>query len=125
MAVSAKSENKIKGNLGEDIAAAALEEQGYAIVTRNYRKRYGEIDIIARKENTLYFVEVKTRKSMDFGNPLESVTPQKQRKIYQVAEAYLQEHPAYGEMEIGFLGVGILLQGQNAYHIEIVEDYFI
>lgn len=125
MVVSAKSNNKVTGNLGEAMAAEALEKQGYTIVTRNYRKRYGEIDIIAKKEKTLYFVEVKTRKEKDFGNPLESITPRKQKKIYQVAQDYLQEHPACAEMEFGFLGVGILLQGTRAYHIEIVEDYFI
>ncbi len=125
MTISAKSDNKIKGNLGEDIAAEALKEQGYTIVARNYRKRYGEIDIIAQKSKTLYFVEVKTRRNEEFGNPLESVTPGKQRKIYRVAEAYLQENSIDAEMDIGFLAVGILLQGERAYNIEIVEDYFI
>ncbi|MCI8336754.1 MAG: YraN family protein [Peptococcaceae bacterium] len=125
MTTSGKHNNKKTGNHGEDIAAAALEEQGYTIVARNYRKRYGEIDIIAQKGKTLYFVEVKTRKDAAYGNPLESVTPGKQRKIYRVAEAYLQENPAYREQNIGFLAVGILLQGAGAYNIEIVEDYFI
>lgn len=125
MATSAKSNNKVTGNKGEDIAVASLEKDGYTIVTRNYRKRYGEIDIIAQKNNVLYFAEVKTRKSSEYGNPLESVTPVKQRKIYQVAETYLQENPACQKMEIGFLAIGILFQPDGEYHIEIVEDYFI
>lgn len=125
MTISGKHNNKKTGNYGENIAVAALEKQGYTIVARNYRKRYGEIDIIAQKGKTLYFVEVKTRKDAAYGNPLESVTPGKQRKIYRVAEAYLQENSAYRELNISFLAVGILLQGAGAYNIEIVEDYFI
>ena len=124
MPTTAKSNNKVTGNLGEDIAAATLEKQGYTIVTRNYRRRYGEIDLIVKKGNRLYFVEVKARKSRDFGNPLESITPRKQKIIYRVAQGYLQEHPACEEMEFGFLGVGILFGKNGEYHIEIVEDYF-
>ena len=124
MTSSAKSNNKVTGNQGEDMAAAALERQGYTIVARNYRKRYGEIDIIAQKGKTLYFAEVKTRKSAEYGNPLESVTPGKQRKIYRVAEAYLQEHSNWVDCNISFLAVGILLGQNGEYHIEIVEDYF-
>lgn len=123
MTILGKSDNKRKGDLGEDMAAENLEKNGYELLCRNYRKRYGEIDIIARKENRLYFVEVKTRRGESYGSPLESITPRKQKKIYQVAQEYLAEHPDLIELDIGFLGVGIYLGVKGEYFIETVEDY--
>jgi putative endonuclease len=78
------------GSRGEELAAAFLERQGYRIVERNYRKRYGEIDIIAEDGGEIVFVEVKTRKSDRFGSPFEAVDARKQRKISRVATAYLE-----------------------------------
>ncbi len=78
------------GKLGEDFACRYLQAQGYKIVFRNYRTRFGEIDIIAEKNNVLSFVEVKTRASQKFGMPAEAVTLAKQKKIHRCAEAYLQ-----------------------------------
>lgn len=122
---SGKSNNKVKGNLGEDMAAKALEKQGYQIVARNYQKRYGEIDIIAKRGNSLYFVEVKTRKDKDFGNPLESITARKRQKICLVAQTYLAEYHVRDDVEIHFLAVGILLQKNGEPIIDIVEDNFL
>lgn len=84
-----KKNNRALGNLGEDFAARVLELQGYEILERNYRCKAGEIDIIARKENRLSFVEVKTRNTENFGRPAESVTKQKQVRIRQAAAVYL------------------------------------
>ena len=118
-----RQNNRAKGNLGEDLAAKALLGDGYEIIARNYQKRYGEIDIIAQKEQCLYFVEVKTRKSGEYGTPLESITPTKRQKIYRVAQNYLIEHPS--DMDIGFLAVGILLLKNQQPKIEIIEDPFL
>jgi len=63
------------GDRGEDIAAKYLQQQGYRIVQRNYRSRYGEVDIICAQQGILVFVEVKTRTSNAFGFPEESITP--------------------------------------------------
>lgn len=82
---------KITGNRGEDIASNYLEENGYQIIQRNYRYGHGEIDIICRKEEILVFVEVKTRKNLEFGAPELAVTPNKQRQIRKISEAYLFE----------------------------------
>ena len=76
------------GKLGEDLACAELERLGYAVVTRRYRTRYGELDVVARHEGMLVFVEVKTRESSDFGHPAEAVTPQKMRRLYLMATDY-------------------------------------
>ena len=76
------------GAVGEDLACAELERLGYHIVERNYRSRFGEIDIVAGDAGTIVFVEVKTKTSGDFGDPVEEVTPQKQRQILSMGEEY-------------------------------------
>jgi putative endonuclease len=76
------------GTAGEEIACAELERLGYHIIERNYRSRFGEIDIIARDAATIVFVEVKTKTSGDFGDPVEEVTPQKQRQIVSMGEEF-------------------------------------
>lgn len=77
------------GKLGEDIATTQLWQQGYAILARRYRTRYGEIDIVAQDGATLVFVEVKARRSDRFGGAAESVTPWKQRRLAAMALDYL------------------------------------
>lgn len=78
------------GRLGEALATEFLTGQRYAIVEKNYRKSYGEVDIIARDGDTLVFVEVKTRQSTAFGTPFEAVDGRKQRQLSRVAQEYLQ-----------------------------------
>ena len=77
------------GMRGEDLASAALEDRGYAILHRRYRTRYGELDIVAQDGGVLVFVEVRARGSGRFGHPAESVTAQKQRRVAAMAESYL------------------------------------
>ncbi|HYM25851.1 MAG TPA: YraN family protein [Vicinamibacterales bacterium] len=73
------------GKLGEDLAVAELERRGYEILDRRYRKRGGEIDIVARDGVTTVFVEVKTRQDCEFGAGAESVRRWKQRRMTGVA----------------------------------------
>jgi putative endonuclease len=77
------------GKIGEDLACRALEARGYAIVARRYRRRRGEIDIIARDGPTLVFVEVKARHGREFGAAVEAVTRLKRRRIVRLAMDYL------------------------------------
>lgn len=79
------------GQQGEDLVARSLEQQGFVIEQRNYRKPYGEIDIIARKKNLIVFVEVKRRIHAYF-HLEELVTPSKQRKIIMVAKEYIAKN---------------------------------
>lgn len=83
------------GSTGERLAAEHLVREGYGILARNFRCRYGEIDIIAEDGQDLVFVEVKTRRGVAYGRPEDAVTIQKQRKLIQVASYYLslQAHP--------------------------------
>ena len=79
------------GERGEGLAVGFLLENGYKIITKNFRTRIGEIDIIARDNKTLVFVEVKTRESLEYGRPFESVNKHKRRKIANVALLYLKK----------------------------------
>lgn len=81
------------GNIGEDAAVGYLLSHHFTIVTRNFKARYGEIDIIARENETLVFVEVKTRSNNAFGTPEESVTPKKLQEVVKTAQYYLHIHP--------------------------------
>lgn len=82
-----------KGRLGEELAAKFLQKQGYKIIERNFHSRVGEIDIIAKDSNTLVFVEVKTRSSKKFGEPVEAVTGQKLKSIEKTCQYYKLLHP--------------------------------
>ena len=80
------------GQIGEDLACRELERRGYAIVARRYRRRGGELDIIARDGATLVFVEVKTRDGREFGGGAEAITGLKRRRMVQLALDYLVRH---------------------------------
>ena len=77
---------------GETRACRALEARGYRILQRRYRTRFGELDIVARHEQTVVFVEVKTRRGSNYGDPAASVTTEKQRRLVAMAVDYLARH---------------------------------
>lgn len=89
---SSKSFNKRVGNFGEDCAVKILERKGFTVITRNYSVPQAEIDIIASKGDTLYFVEVKTRKNTIYGYPEEAVTRGKLKKILFAGQFFLQKN---------------------------------
>ena len=80
------------GQSGEDLACTELERRGYAILARRYRSRFGEIDVVARDDQTIVFVEVKARAGDEFGGGAAAVTPWKQRRIAQMAVDYLSRN---------------------------------
>ena len=88
------------GQLGEELAAQHLQRLGYVILRRNYRCTSGEVDIVARDQERLAFVEVRTRRSTTFGTPEESVTPKKQERLANVARTYLEEQ-GYADVDWG------------------------
>lgn len=82
--------NKIEtGNQGETLAARYLKEKGYEILARNYRHGKAEIDLIVQKDNWVLFVEVKTRKSSDYGQPEDFVMTQQAGRIFDAAEEWI------------------------------------
>lgn len=80
------------GRLGERLAAHHLESRGYQILARNFRWRFGEIDLIAQRDDWLAFVEVRTRRGTAFGDPTETLTPRKRARLRATAEHYCQEN---------------------------------
>ena len=80
------------GKTGENLACGELERRGYVILARRYRRRGGELDVIARDGQTLVFVEVKTRDGRAFGEGVDAVTARKRRRITQVALDYVARH---------------------------------
>lgn len=95
------------GCFGEDFAEQVLKLDHYRIVARNYRCKEGEIDIIAEKDDELFFIEVKTRRNQAFGTPAEAVDWKKQQHLRKAARQYLAETKNYHRfysfqvMEIG------------------------
>jgi putative endonuclease len=100
-----KTEQQKLGQQGEDLAAQYLQAQGYRLIGANYRIRTGEIDLITREKETLVFVEVKSRKSQKFGNPLESIDQIKLQKLIKVALTYVREYNWSGPFRIDVIGI--------------------
>ena len=84
---------KILGDWGENLAAEFLQRAGYELIARNYRSRYGEIDLVVQNQTCLVFVEVKLRKSSEFASAAEFVDRRKQTRLRNTAEFWLMEHP--------------------------------
>lgn len=99
------SESQIIGTWGETLAREYLEAQGLCFVMRNYHCKMGEIDLIMRDHETIVFVEVRVRNTKLHGNPLESITVQKQRKVRKTAERYLQQTNHQGGARIDVIGI--------------------
>lgn len=83
-----KSNTKKVGDLGEELAVGILKRSGYKIIARNYRTNFGEIDIVAVKNDILVFVEVKTRWSKKYGKPEEAVNSRKLERIKKAGQLY-------------------------------------
>ncbi|HBA60758.1 MAG TPA: YraN family protein [Elusimicrobia bacterium] len=105
-----------KGARYEEQAAAFLEKAGFRIVDRNWACSMGELDIVARKGDTLVFAEVRARSNPGYGSPAESVTPAKRAKIIKAAMAYIKARRPEAET-FRFDVIGIV-PGEPPEHIE-------
>ena len=110
--------NRSAGERGENIALRLLNDKGYELVERNYRTRYGELDLILRDGHTLVFAEVKLRHGTGFGHPVEAVTPRKQARIRSMAEQYLQDKaPHYESIRFDVVGILVTRGSPRARHV--------
>lgn len=109
------------GKRGEQAAVQWMKDTGYEILARNWRYRRAEVDIIARKEGLLVFVEVKTRRSEHFGAPEVFVRERKQRFLGSAAAAYSSEIGHVGE--IRFDVASVLFSGKD-FHLDYLVDAF-
>ena len=105
-----------KGIYGEDMAAAYLKRKWYKISERNYRNKFGEIDIIARIRDTVVFVEVKSRSSDDFGAPSEAVDKRRQGRMCRAAQFYMLGKSQ--ELQVRFDVIEVCLQNGKINHYE-------
>jgi len=117
------SRQKVLGKLGEDCAAKFLEAEGYTIVKRNFRIRSAEIDIIARRDNLIIFVEVKARSNIRHGLPVEAVNLRKQKKIIEAAGVFLQDEN-FCDCACRFDVVEVYLRGECVEEIHQIENAF-
>lgn len=110
------------GAVYEDMAVNYLEKSGYKILERNYGNSYGEIDIIAKKDEVIVFVEIKFRSNNRYGDPLEAVNLHKQHKIIRVAQYYYIKN-GYSENVpcrfdvIAIYGDGTIRHEENAFEV--------
>ncbi|HEU0078630.1 MAG TPA: YraN family protein, partial [Longimicrobiaceae bacterium] len=109
------------GDRGEEIAARHLRERGWTVLDRNFRLGRKEIDLVARRGETVAFVEVKTRGGRGYGHPLEAITWKKRREIGQVAQAWIDRHGREGDV-YRFDAVAVLVGGGGEPVVEHVED---
>ena len=108
--------------LGEDAACQFLINKGYRILERNFRKGYGEIDIIALQDKTLVFIEVKTRSSVKFGTPFDSIASGKLRTLVKGAQFYKYIlHPELPD-DIRIDAIGVMVDGGKVLTIEQIEN---
>lgn len=110
------------GNFGERVAAFYLEKKGYEILRRNYCVKGGEIDIIAKKDGIIAFVEVKTRAPDYISGGFEALTNRKKRLIIKTAEQYSLKHPH--ELQPRFDAVEIITDGKKVTGFNYVENAF-
>lgn len=118
-----RSEHYELGMMGEKLALDYLKKNRFKILETNYRSNHGEIDIIARKKKTLFFIEIKTRSSDAFGTPAESVTAKKQEHLIKTAEYYLYNQRRTFT-EHSFSVIEIYPDGNDSYEINLIEDAF-
>ncbi|HFQ91034.1 MAG TPA: YraN family protein [Desulfobulbus sp.] len=111
------------GRRGEELAARHLEQQGYRILARNYRRRFGEIDIIARHRGQLVFIEVKTRLSTRYGSPFAAVDRRKQHQLVRVATDYIARHHLEDEVA-RFDVVAVTRDRDGRTRVDVLEDAF-
>lgn len=114
--------NRRKGDRGEDAALHYLRSRGFELVERNYRTRYGELDLVMRDGEVLVFVEVKWRAGLEYGSPVEAVDGRKRRAVRSMAEQYLADRePEFEEVRFDVVGI---LSGLGEDGIQHVRHAF-
>lgn len=108
------------GKLGEDLACKYLQTKGYKIIERNFEARQGEIDIIAKDQEELVFIEVKTRSNIAYGKPAEAVNEIKQNHLIKTIEYYIYSR----HLEDEFIRIDIIeiYLWKNKYRVNHIKQ---
>ena len=115
------AKHNILGRKGEDIAAEYLEKRGYTVLDRDWRSGHKDIDLVVTKDDTVVFVEVKTRSSTEYGNPEDAVTDRKILRIVNSADAYIRYKCI--DMNVRFDIISIVSDGVE-FKVEHIEEAF-
>lgn len=113
-----------RGHWAEVSTLKFLEHRGLRLLEKNYRSRYGEIDLVMTERDILVFVEVRFRASGDYGGGIESVNKRKQRKLRNCAEHFLSRYPSYQDSDCRFDVVSVALDQWNQPQVEWITDAF-
>ncbi len=105
--------SRAKGNLAEDKACEFLLSNGFLIIERNFYSRFGEIDIIATKDEVLRFIEVKS--GLDFESAIQNITPQKLSRLIKTGHVYMKKN----KLDVDFMYDGLIITPNK---IEMVEN---
>ena len=105
--------SRAKGNLAEDKACKFLDENGFMIVERNFYSRFGEIDVIATKDEVLHFVEVKS--GLDFESAIQNITPKKLSRLLRTGDVYMKKN----SLDVDFVYDAIVITPQE---VEFVQN---
>lgn len=116
------SHNEV-GKSGEELAVAWFKEKGYEILHRNWRHSHYELDIVARKDKMLHFIEVKTLNNSSFGNPEDSVTKKKFKNLQRAADEFLFLNPGNKWIQYDILSITIHRNKDPEYFL--LEDVFL
>jgi putative endonuclease len=114
--------NRSKGDAGEDLAAKHLAKLGYNILERNWRFRHWEVDLICSKGKFLHFIEVKTRHSLRFGRPEESITSAKMNNLKNAAEEYQYQNQHWEYIQFDVIAITIV--DEKVREIFMIEDVY-
>ena len=114
--------NREKGINGEALAIKFLQQNEFIIEERNWRYHHLEVDIIASKDQLLHIVEVKTRHSLKYGKPEESIKKNKMTFLKNAAEAYQFQHPHWKQLQ--FDVIAITIENNNPIEILMIEDVY-
>ena len=110
--MSARDDRQGLGRRGEELAARHLEARDYQIVAQNWRCETGELDLVAREDECLVMVEVRTRRGRSMGSPEESITATKQARLVVLGEAYVQESNWTGDWRIDVVAIEMDRRGR-------------
>ena len=115
--------NQQKGQKGEALAAEWLIGRGYTLLHRNWRFARYEIDIIATRDETLHFIEVKSRTSLKFGNPEDQVDKKKLRKMIDAGEEFMYQNPGWKKVRFDILAIKMFTGIEPEFFL--IEDVYL
>ncbi len=112
------------GRMAEDLALRYLQKHDLALLARNFRSRFGEIDLIMRENNTIIFIEVRSRKNSAFLHPVETIDNSKRNKIRKTSQVFMQKTSVFNHCNWRFDVVTLIGRSEHGMKIEWFKGAF-